>query len=80
MLELCGVHSRLLGLLVVARFKMSESSEHAENEALARDTNAYTDSSGSGASTEGQKVWSPSGSAWRDFLYFCGPGWFVSSK
>ncbi|CAB9502074.1 NRAMP-like transporter smf [Seminavis robusta] len=25
-----------------------------------------------------EEVWSPSGSAWRDFLYFCGPGWFVS--
>jgi len=25
-------------------------------------------------------IWSPSGSSWKDFLYFCGPGWFVSSK
>lgn len=25
-----------------------------------------------------EKLWSPSGSGWRDFLYFCGPGWFVS--
>jgi hypothetical protein len=32
------------------------------------------------APTDEQKVWSPSGSNWRDFLYFCGPGWFVSSK
>lgn len=31
-----------------------------------------------GENREGEKVWSPSGSAWRDFLYFCGPGWFVS--
>ena len=22
--------------------------------------------------------WEPSGSPWRDFFYFCGPGWFVS--
>ena len=27
---------------------------------------------------EERNLWSPSGSAWRDFLYFCGPGWFVS--
>lgn len=29
---------------------------------------------------EAEKPWTPSGSQWRDFLYFCGPGWFVSSK
>jgi len=27
-----------------------------------------------------QELWSPSGSAWRDFLFFCGPGWLVSSE
>lgn len=27
-----------------------------------------------------QLLWSPSGSSFRDFMYFCGPGWFVSSK
>ena len=24
--------------------------------------------------------WSPSGSSWKDFLFFCGPGWLVSVR
>jgi natural resistance-associated macrophage protein len=27
---------------------------------------------------EETKRWSPSGSSWKDFLHFCGPGWFVA--
>jgi hypothetical protein len=59
------------GEIVVARSRR----QHDENDDDGDDVN------GSAATaSEQQKVWSPSGSNWRDFLYFCGPGWFVSSK
>lgn len=31
-----------------------------------------------GGSTESPPPWEPSGNWWRDFMYFSGPGWFVS--
>ena len=59
---------------------MASISEHA---ALAGEKKSNTEGAAAGetgGATGTEKIWSPSGSSWRDFLYFCGPGWFVSSK
>ena len=62
---------------------MASISEHA---ALAGEKKSNADvgllggSDGEHSATAEKIIWSPSGSSWRDFLYFCGPGWFVSSK
>ena len=54
--------------------KMAES-QSGERISLAGDGKTdVADRQGDGDGNN-EKPWSPSGSAWRDFLYFCGPGY-----
>ena len=59
---------------------MASMSEHAALAGKKKSNTEGTADERDSGPTGTEKVWSPSGSSWRDFLYFCGPGWFVSSE
>ena len=56
---------------------MADPSEKA---ALSCDKNVVLVDGKGEEDRDAMQVWSPSGSSFRDFVYFCGPGWFVSSE